>query len=313
MVGVPSEKSEIFQDESQPEAVSVVNPGSNSMTEIMPRQEASRRAEVQATDADAIEFSIDRFAELSNEMMNIISELSRNVHESENRLKTINSEIDLKKKELITLHAIDAAAVSIKQLEEAQRAQKAQQERLISEQRCLWEEEKSRITQEELGFLENLKVKRRQEEEEYRRVRDFEQLEMHRKFKQELQTVWQKVKARQQEKENELIQREQSLIEKERESALLIQGLDGFLSQLELRLNSERAVLKDARRSMDFPKGGSSKSLKCSLNEDEPSILMPVNEMTLSLNQNIEKPQESIPLKQESTLLQFSFKKPAST
>jgi hypothetical protein len=295
------------------DSVPEFNPAPNSMTAIMPLQEASRKAEASAVNADAIDFSVDRFAKLSKAIIDIISELSQSVHESENQLKAINSEIDLKKKELAALHAIDASAASVKQLEEAQRVQKDQLERLISDQRSLWEEEKALIAQEEIEFQANLKVQRCREEEEYRRAREFEQLEIDRKFKQELQTVWQNTKARQEEKENELIQREQSLIEKERESALLIQGLEGFLSQLELRLNSERAVPTETRKSVDFPKGGFSKSSQSSFDEDESQILMPVNEMALSLNQSMEDPPEGIPLKQESTLLQFSFKKPVST
>lgn len=313
MIAVPGEKLEIFQDQSGTESVPEFDSASNSMMAIMPLQEASRKAEASAVDAEAIDFSVDRFAKLSKAIIDIISELSRSVHASENQLKAINSEIDLKKKELANLHAIDASAVSIKQLEEAQRVQKDQLERLISDQRSFWEEEKALIAQEELGFQENLKLQRRREEEDYRRARELEQLEMDRKFKQELQTVWQNTKASQEEKEHELFEREQALIEKERESALLIQGLEGFLSQLELRLNSEKAVPTETRKSVDFPKGGFSKSSQNSFNEDESPILMPVNEMALSLNQNMENPQEGVPLKQESTLLQFSFKKSVST
>jgi hypothetical protein len=312
MVGFPSKELEFFQDESGTELVPEFNPGSKPGTEIMPLQEVSRKVDASVAAANASEFSVDRFADLSKAMMGIISELSQSVHESENRLKTITSEVDLKKKELATLHAIDAAAVSIKQLKEAQQVQRDQLARLISDQHSLWEEEKERIAQEELDFLENLKVQRHREEEEYRRAREFEQLEMHRKFKQELQAVWQKTKERQEEKENELRQREQSLIEKERESALFIEELEAFLSQLELRLNSEGVAPTDAQKSVVFTKGGSSKPLPGSANEDESSILMPVNEMALSLRRD-ETPDGSIPLKQESTLLQFSFKKPAST
>jgi DNA repair exonuclease SbcCD ATPase subunit len=311
VIGVPGDKLENIQDESGPASVPEFYPDSNSRTAITPLQEESQKTEASAIDADDVEFSTDRFAALSKAMMDIISELSRSVRESENQLKTINSEIDKKKKELDTLHAIDAAAVSLQQLEEAQRVQQDQLERLISDQHYLWEEEKTRIAQEELEFLENLKVQRRREEEEYRRVREFEQLEIQRKFKQELQTVWQKTKERQDAKENELLQREQALIEKERESALLIQGLDEFISQLELYLNSEGVALKNARKSMVLPKSDSSKPLP-SAYEDESSILMPANEMALSLNRN-ENPGESILFKQESTLLQFLFKKPVAT
>jgi hypothetical protein len=63
---------------------------------------------------------------------------------------------------------------------------------------------------------------------------------------------------------------------------------------------------------VDLLKGGSPKLAQSSLNEDEASVLLPVNEMALSLSRN-EDPHESISLKQESSLLQFSFKRPVST
>jgi hypothetical protein len=313
MIGVPSEKLEIFQDEPGGGSVPESNPGSNLIMATLPLQEAFRRAEVLSADSGVLEFSMDRFADLSKEMIALISELSRSVHESENQLKAINTEIDLKKNELITLHAIDAAAVSMKQMEEAQQVQKEQLERLISDQHCLWEEEKERIAQEEHEFLENLKIQRRLEEEEYRRARISENQEMHRKFKQELQTVWQKAIARQEEEESKLLQREQIIIDKEREIALLIQALDAFLSQWEMRLNLPEAVSMDTQKHVAIPKYGSSRLVPIPLDDETASTLESVNEMALSLNQNMDNLHERIPLKQESTLLQFSFKKTVST
>jgi hypothetical protein len=312
MIGVPDEKPEFFQNEPRTEAVPEFSSCSDPMAAIMPFQEANRRVEPASAAAAAIQLSMDRFANLSKEMGSMLSELSQCVHESENQLKRINSEIELKKKELLALYDIDAAAISLKQLAEEQRVQKEHLERLIYDQQSLWEEEKERIALDESEFLEDLRIQRRREEEDFRQARDFEQLEIHRKFEQELQTVRQKAIARQEEKDNELLQREEALIEKERESALLIQALDGFLSQLELRLNSAGVVPKDTRKRVAHPKSGSPKPSQISFNEEESSVLMPVNEMALSLNQN-DSQQGSIPLKQESTLLQFSFKKPAST
>jgi len=312
MMGVSGEKPGFFQDESGTESVSEFSPCSDPMAAIMPLQEASRIVEPPSADADAIQFSMDRFADLSKEMVAMILELSQKVREFETRLKMIDSEIDIKKKELLELRDIDATAVALNLLAEEQRAQKEHLARLISDQQSLWEEEKERIAQEECEYLENLKIQRRREEEAYRRASDFEQQEIHRKFEQELQAVRQKAIARQEEKDNELLQREKALMEKERESALLIQELDGFLSQLELRFSSKEAVPTDTRKRVDLLKGGSPKLAQSSLNEDEASVLLPVNEMALSLSRN-EDPHESISLKQESSLLQFSFKRPVST
>jgi hypothetical protein len=312
MIGVPSEKSEFSQDESGTKSVSEFNPCSELVLPIVPPEEASRRVEPPLTDADAFKMSMDRFADLSKEMVAIVSKLSRRVNELEAQLQTISSEIDLKKKELLELHHIDAAAVSLSLLAEEQRAQKAHLERLIFDQQSHWENEKKRIEQEECEFQESLKLQRRREEEAYRRASDFEQQEIHRKLELELQEIRQKASARQEEKNRELVKREQALIEKERESSLLVHELDGFLSQLELRLNSAETVSMDTRRRVDLLKGGSSKPTLSSLDEVDPSILMPVNEMALSLKRD-EDPHKDIPIKQESTLLQFSFKKPVST
>jgi DNA repair exonuclease SbcCD ATPase subunit len=313
MIGVSGEKPEIFEAESGTESVPEFNPGSKPKTVILSMQEAaSRKVEMLPTDADVLEISIKRFADLAKEMLGVISELSRSVQESGNQLNKIDAQIEQKKKELANLHAIDAAVVSIQQLEEAQQAQKHQLERLIADQHSLWEEEKERIVQEEREFMEDLKAQRQREEDAYRRAKDSEHLEIQRKFKQELQAISQKARERQDAREGELRQREQALLEKERESALLVQALEEFLSQMEMRLNPERSLSTDLQYNRAFLNRDPAKPLSGAVHEAAASILMPANEMALSLHKDANQ-DSGIPSKQESTLLKFSFKNPVSS
>jgi hypothetical protein len=114
-------------------------------------------------------------------------------------------------------------------------------ERLIADQYGLWEG-KRRIGREEREYLVNLKVHREREEAEYRQARESDQLDAHRKFEQELRIIRQKAAARQEERENDFLRREQILLEKEQESARLIQELEAFMSRLALRANSQEII-----------------------------------------------------------------------
>jgi hypothetical protein len=306
LTGVSNEESEFFQHTMKTESNAEIKACANPMPVRMPLPEISERNQQFSDDADALELSAERFADLGQEMMQIVSALCRSVKESENRLQTIMAEIELKKRELRTFHNIDVTAVSLKQLAQEQQEQKKQLECLIADQYSLWEEERNRIEQEELLFLENLQDQRRREEEEHRRAKDLRQ----REFEQELQMIRQKALARQEEKESEFFQREQVLIEKEQEIARLMRELDGFLSQLEVQGSLSESNPAESRKWAVFPKSGTIKPMQIPVNEDDNSVVIPVNEMALTLNRNMDDSHENYAAKPESTLIPFAIKKP---
>ena len=181
---------------------------------------------------------IERFSGFSTDLTKLVSELARQATQALDELYKIRSAVDLKKRELKTLHDIEASTDSLKQLTEEHRREKASFEQFMEGRHKAWEEEKSRRAQEEKEHLENLRVRRQHEEEEYRHRRAVEQLKAQQKLEEELRAIQQKGLEKQQALERDCLEREQALKAKELEWIQLIQELEQFMSRLTRRAQS---------------------------------------------------------------------------
>jgi len=193
-----------------------------------------------------LSFQIERFSNLSDEMTSLLLQLSQEVQQSADQLQSIRLAVDSKKKELKTLHDIEASAISLSQLIEDHRQQREDLERSMENQRNAWEEEKTWRAQEEKEYLENLKNSREREEQEYQEMRALERLRAQQKLEAELREVEQKSLEKREALERELLEREQRLNENEEELARLTQELERFMSRLAGHAQSRSAVLADS-------------------------------------------------------------------
>jgi hypothetical protein len=263
------------------------------------------------------EVQVRNLLNLSAEMTNILSDLSRKSQLASDQLQVLRAEIDQKKQELKVLYEIEISALSLNQLKEEHRIQKENLERLIANQQTIREEEKEHFAMEEREYRENLGVARRREEEEYQHMRQTEQIAARENFEQELRIIQQKQTDLQAALEKDFLEREQILRRKEQDAVRLIQELERFMNKLVLRDKSQVPSPADLHIKT-IPSAAdsftsSSYSPEGELAAQSPTpILASVNEMLLSLNKKSEALKDELSTKQESALLQFSFKKSIS-
>jgi hypothetical protein len=223
-----------FIDEKKPDPASSM-PDSIEL-EVYPDEmklEPLMRAEKLAVD-------IERFSELSSEMNEIVSRLSREIKISAEQLSRIRLAVNLKKSELKTI--VDASAAAIERLNQDYLEQKESLDRLIEAQRVFLEKQEPEREQEELEYLENLRVRREREEEEYRQLWAAEKLKAQQKLKEELNAIQQESLKRQQTMERDCLERELILKRKELEWVQLIQELEQFMTRLTRKSQAQVAT-----------------------------------------------------------------------
>jgi hypothetical protein len=192
--------------------------------------------------SDEVSSRMERLSQLGSSLGELLLELSHEVKSSTEQLHGILLAIDLKKKELKTLHEIDASAASLKQLIEEHRLERESFERLMENQRNIWEEEKAHRALEEKEYVENLKIQRQQEEEKFKHAWAAEQQEARQKMDKELYAVQQISLEKQSASERELQDREKRLQDKEQEWERLIQEMELLMSRLSVRAQSQSAA-----------------------------------------------------------------------
>jgi hypothetical protein len=183
-------------------------------------------------ETDRIEFDLERFSGLSSEMVALLEKLAQDTNRSMHELHDIRAAVDTGKKELAALRESerDVSALML-QLEDL-RLQKEFLENLIADQRHAWEEEKTKQDLEEREREENLKTLRQSEEEEYRLMRENEQMQARQRFEQEVEGMRQKSAGVRTAAETDILARESALKKKEQELSRLMQELEKFLSGL---------------------------------------------------------------------------------
>jgi hypothetical protein len=202
--------------------------------------------------SDEFSSRMERLSQLGSDLGELLLELSHEVKASMEQLHGILLAIDLKKKELKALHEIDASAASLKQLIEEHRLERESFERLMVNQRNVWEEEKAQRALEEKEYVESLKIQRQQEEEKYRHAWAAEQQEARQKMDKELYAVQQISLEKQNASEREFQDREQRLQDKEQEWERLIQELERLMSRLNVRAQSQSAAGSEAHKQTSF-------------------------------------------------------------
>ncbi len=192
--------------------------------------------------AEKLSGDIERFSNLSSELTQVMLRLSREIKISSEQLNQIRSEVESRKNELKTIRGIEASAAALERITEDYRQQKESFERVMANQRALWEEEKGNRLREEREYLENLRMRREREEEENRQKWAAEKLKAQQKLEEELNAIQQESLEKQQALERDCLQRELILKEKELEWVQLIQELEQFMSKLTRRTQAHAAA-----------------------------------------------------------------------
>jgi hypothetical protein len=185
----------------------------------------------------------EKFSILSAGISKILSDLSMELKKSMDQFHALQSAADIKKKELMMLHGIDATAMTLKQLIEDQRAQKENLERLMNNQSARWEEEKARLDREEKEYQDNCKVQRQREEEEYRRMWAAEQLKGKQRVEEDLSAAQERCRQMQEAMERDCREREQTLQKRELECSRLIEEIEQLIGKLNTRAKPQNRAL----------------------------------------------------------------------
>ena len=169
----------------------------------------------------SIELQKQAFVALSAELTRILGDLSRKVSDASERLRDMEWEIVRRKRELETLHEIEASAETLGRLREEQRLERENLERLRAEQG---------------------------------RVREAEQAEARRKFEEELQALRQRAMERHEALDRDHERRERAIVigpnpsaqEKQNPHACAREGAK------RLRSGSVQALARTSLLSLDF-------------------------------------------------------------
>jgi chromosome segregation ATPase len=245
MSGSEFEQSDSLRDDIRRESAHMLEESSTMAETRVSSADANNSNPEPLKELDALLRQMEHFSNLSSEMNNLLSDLSRGVKLSMDRLHGIRAEVDLKKKELRKLHDIEVSATELDRLIEDHRLQRENLANLTENHRKAWEEEKARRTQWEKEYLENLKIQRQREEEEHRRMWALEQLDAKQKLEEELRAVQQKNLEKQESLERDWLERERILKEKELEWDRLMAESERFLSRLAARAQSRSAGQED--------------------------------------------------------------------
>jgi len=165
-------------------------------------------------------------------MTTLISELSREAKAAMDQLHEVRAEVKIKKSELETLHDMEESAEELHRLIKDRRLQVADLERHLESLRSAFETEKTRREQEDKRYQENMDSQRQREEAEYREKRAAEQLRDRQMLEDELRALRQESIEKQEALNNDLLEREQRIMQKEKELDLLTQELEQFISRL---------------------------------------------------------------------------------
>jgi len=154
--------------------------------------------------------AMERFSVLSTEMITLLMGLSQEINKSVEELHAVRSAVEVKKKELGTLHETEQSVRALQ-------LQKEKLEQLIGDRRRSWEEE---IAQRE------------SEKEEFRKFWAAEQFRARQELEEEIQSIRQQNCEVREAAEKELSMREEILKSKELEWNRLIDELDQLLTKL---------------------------------------------------------------------------------
>jgi colicin import membrane protein len=238
MSGSDVEHPELSKEETQHQQDSIikrVSDVSGASASILSRDHTDFGKRVKSQN---LALKLRRFSDISSDMVNLVSDLSREVSMAMEQLRELREEAELRKKELRAFHDIEVSAAEIEQLLEAHREQKEGLERLLESHRSILKEEKAKRMQEEREYLENREMLRRREEEEYRKRWAEEESKAKRGLEEELRMIQRQNLEKQEVLAKNLRQREQQLKERELEWTRLIQELEEFMSKLTTRIQS---------------------------------------------------------------------------
>ncbi len=182
---------------------------------------------------------LNRFSQIGSDFAQLFKDLLQKAKAEIELLKKVRSDTDLKTKELQRIHKIEVAAINLEQLLEDYQEQKERFETIMSGQRKLWEEEKAQRVRENEKYLEDLRIQRQQEEEEYQRLRALEKIKVEKELEEEMRSMRQRNSEKQEVLEKEWLEREQTLKENEAELARLVKELEGFVAKLAKRTESQ--------------------------------------------------------------------------
>lgn len=249
-----------------------------SKAELKPEKIKEAKKEKEVTyiaDKVASESAIKRISELKLELGNALSIIAGKLEEENEKYNKIKEAINLKNKELNEIFEIENSAYALAALMEAQKQKKdefeyeMQQRKInleeeIDQKRADWEKEKRQyydLLKEQKVEDEKLK-KRENEEYVYQFNRDKEHKKQ--KLKDEIDNLTKELEARKEEfekqiseKENDLLQRDLAVSEREKAMADLQKRVDAFPLELESNINkaveeARKAVTADAQKNEEL-------------------------------------------------------------
>jgi len=195
-------------------------------TEVLPADQSAVLLGVEPLlSGEGLSAQLARFTHLNSELTVVLLGLSREVKNGLNQLNLIRSMIENKKGELKNLHDIEGTIAERDRLIEDSRLEKASFDRMMATQRAEWEAEKARHAREEAEYLENLRLQRQREEEEYRTA-------FQAKMNEELRIVRENNRKQQELLENHYREREQQLQQRGQEWAQLAAEMEQLISKI---------------------------------------------------------------------------------
>jgi len=185
---------------------------------------------------------IERFSRISSELKDCISEITRKIINSLDALKSVQQAVAAKRMELKDLFEMETSAAELKKLHEEQRLKQSEFEKVMENQRRLWEDEKALKEKEDEAYRQALKLRREREESDYRERLAREESAIRQKVEEELRLARQQTIEKQELLQQDLVERERALKEKELEWVRLIQELELFMTRLVERTRTKNAV-----------------------------------------------------------------------
>jgi chromosome segregation ATPase len=234
-VGMPGFENTEFEPSEErinPEADPKTGGAPEESNRTNPVADIDNSASGQAVDAEKVSSQMERFSNLSSDMVVLMSEISRETKSAMAQLSAVRLELDRKKKELETLHEMERSAEELRRVIEDRRSQLADLQQLVENQRSSFEIERSNREQESKKYLEDLKKRRQREEAEFRERQSAEELSAKQALEEELRALRQENTEKQEALARDLLEREQQIVQKEKEMDLLTQELEQFMSRL---------------------------------------------------------------------------------
>ena len=195
---------------------------------------------------EKISSQMEHFSGLSSDISAVMSELSQEMRKAMDQLHAVRAEVDLKKKEVKTLHDIEKSAEELQRVIKNRRLQIADMDRHLESQRADFEAEKSRREEEHKKYQEDLRVRREHDEAEYQEKWAAERLRAEQALEDELRALRQESMEKQEALNKDLQEREQRIKRQERELNLFTQELEQFMSRLAGRAQSNPHAQEDS-------------------------------------------------------------------